>query len=261
MPALFVSHGAPDEALKDSGWSRALAEFGRRWRPRAIVAVSGHWVEQSPVRVTAWREAETLHDFTGFPPELYRIKYPVPGDPELAARIVDRLSEVGIEALADSSRPLDHGVWVPLLFLHPAADVPVVEISQPLSAAPETLLSMGRALAPLRRQGVLFLATGGLVHNLRRVRVDRSDAPVDLWAREFEDWVLERLEARDEKSLLSYRSAAPSVSLAAPTPEHFDPLFFFLGAAFPDDRSESVYAGFEYGNLSMRTVAWLSPED
>jgi 4,5-DOPA dioxygenase extradiol len=229
-------------------------------RPRGIVAVSGHWQEESPARVTTWLRAETLHDFSGFPPELERLEYPAPGDPDLAAKILGRLSESGIAAQADPSRPLDHGVWVPLLFLFPGAQVPVIEISQPLPPSPETLLAMGRALAPLRGEDVLLLATGGLVHNLRRVRMDGPDAPADAWAREFEDWVLERLRARDERGLLAYRREAPSASLAAPTPEHLEPLFFFLGAASRLDRLEDVYEGFEYGNLSMRTIA-LIPDD
>jgi 4,5-DOPA dioxygenase extradiol len=210
--------------------------------------------------VTTWRRAETLHDFSGFPPELYRLRYPAPGDPDLAAEVLSRLSQAGIDALADSSRPLDHGVWVPLLFLYPGADVPVIEISQPLSSAPETLLAMGRALAPLRAGSVLLLGTGGLVHNLRQVRMDRPDAPADAWARDFEQWVLGRLEAHDEKGLLGYRSAAPFASLAAPTPEHLNPLFFFVGARAPQDRLETVYGGFERGNLSMRTLAFVGDE-
>ncbi len=218
--------------------------------------MSGHWEEDGPVRVTSWSRASVLHDFSGFPPALFRMDYPAPGRPDLTERILKLLSSAGIPAQAETSRPLDHGVWVPLRFLYPAADVPVIEVSQPVPRSARALMRMGRCLAPLRAEEVLLAGTGGLVHNLRQVRFDRRDVPVDPWARAFEDWILERLRSRDADGLEAYRRDAPFAALAAPTPEHFDPLFFAIGASDERDRAETIYEGFEYGNLSMRTIAW-----
>jgi 4,5-DOPA dioxygenase extradiol len=209
------------------------------------------------VRVTSSDRMRVAHDFSGFPPALDELDYPAPGAPKLSQRIIDLLGRAGIAAATDPSHPLDHGVWVPLRFLYPSADVPIVEISQPVPRTPEEVSRIGRALAPLRDDGVLLLATGGLVHNLLRVRSRERKAPVDGWARMFEEWVIDRLKVRDLESLFAYRRNAPGAPLAAPTPEHFDPLFFVAGATDERDRLETIYEGFEYGNLSMRVVAFV----
>ncbi len=243
-------------AIEDGLWGRALAEFAATIpKPRAVVVVSGHWEAAGPVRVSASEAPETIHDFGGFPGELYAIRYPVRGDPGLAALAARLLEESGFQARTDAERGLDHGAWIPLRFLYPDADVPVVEISQPLRRNPEDALRMGAALGRLRDQGVLLLGTGGIVHNLRAVDAADSPGRVVDWAREFDAWVAERLAAMDSAGIASYRSTAPHADLAVPTPEHFDPILVVLGSTISGERVTTVFEGFRHGTLSMRSFA------
>jgi 4,5-DOPA dioxygenase extradiol len=254
--AAFLSHGSPMIALESEDWGRALTAFARRvGKPRAILVVSGHWEERQPVRVSASAAPPTIHDFSGFPEELYRIRYPAPGDPELAARAVRMLEGSDIRAQLDALRGLDHGAWVPLRFLYPEADVPVVAISQPVPRTPADALRIGAALSPLREEGVLILGTGGVVHNLRRLDFDDERGRVADWARAFDLWVAQRLAAMDLEALADYRARAPHPELAVPTPEHFDPIFPVLGSALPGERVTTIYEGFRYGTISMRSFA------
>lgn len=256
LPVLFVSHGAPDEALRRSAWSESLAEFALGLpRPDTVVVVSAHWEEPVPARVTSESRPETIHDFQGFPPPLYDIRYPCRGSPEAASGIVNRLTEAGLASEADADRGLDHGAWVPLRFLYPEADVPVVAVSLPRPRTPESLRALGRALAPLRGEGILLVGSGGLVHNLRLIDWEERNAPPSPWAVEFETWMRGRLSAGDEKGLLSYREKAPHALRAHPTTEHLDPLFFALGAA-EGDPCRSLHDGFEFGSLSMGCLAF-----
>jgi len=243
-------------ALDDDDYTRALTEWAVRLpRPRAVVVVSAHWESPAPVRVTAGQAPDTIHDFFGFPDALYALRYPAPGAPELAAAIVERLGAARIAAVPDRARGLDHGAWVPLRFLYPSADVPVVAVSLPSPASPEALIALGRALEPLRDHGALVIGSGGIVHNLRRIDPRPTGAPVPGWARAFDAWVRERLEAGDRPGLAAYRREAPDALLAVPTTEHFDPLLVALGAAGEDRGVEHVYEGFRHGSLSLRTVA------
>ena len=205
--------------------------------------------------MTAGRSPATIHDFYGFPAPLYDLRYPCPGAPELAARIVERLVRSGLDAVADPSRGLDHGVWTPLRFLYPEADVPVVAVSLPRPRTPDSVRSLGSVLAPLRDEGVLLVGSGGLVHNLRSLDWENRDAPPESWAVEFETWVRGRLLAADEKGLLAYRSGAPHALRAHPTTEHFDPLFFSVGAA-AGDPCRSLFDGFDFGTLSMGSLVF-----
>jgi 4,5-DOPA dioxygenase extradiol len=256
FPALFVSHGAPSAALDDDAYTRALGAWARgRPRPRAIVVVSAHAEARGPVRVNAGSEPALIYDFYGFPAPLYELRYPAPGAPDLAREVAGAFDGAGLEPVVDAQRGWDHGVWVPLRLLYPAADVPVVEVSLPVPRTPDRLLTMGRALAPLREKGVLFLGSGGIVHNLHRLRGDDAGGPPEPWAAAFGAWVDERVEAGDHATLLAYASRAPHAELAVPTSEHFDPLFFVLGARDGRDRVESVYAGYRYGSLSLRSFA------
>jgi len=256
FPALFVSHGAPSAALDDDAYTRALGGWARgRPRPRAVVVVSAHAEAFGPVRVNAASEPALIYDFYGFPAPLYDLRYPAPGAPDLAREIAGTLLEAGLEPVVDAQRGWDHGVWVPLRLLYPAADVPVVALSLPVPRRPEALLAMGRVLAPLRERGVLLLGSGGIVHNLHRLRMDDGAVPTEPWAAAFGAWVDERLDDRDVEGLVAYAARAPHADLAAPTSEHFDPLFFVVGARDGRDRVESVYQGFRYGSLSLRSFA------
>jgi 4,5-DOPA dioxygenase extradiol len=256
FPALFVSHGAPTAALDDDAYTRALGAWARgRPKPRAVVVVSAHAEARGPVRVNAGAAPALIYDFYGFPAPLYDLRYPAPGAPDLAREVAGAFAEAGLEPVVDAQRGWDHGVWVPLRLLYPTADVPVVEVSLPVPRKPEVLLAMGRALAPLRERGVLLFGSGGIVHNLHRLRWDDAGGPPEPWAAAFGAWVDERLEEDDRDALAAHAARAPHAELAVPTSEHFDPLFFVLGARDARDRVEGIYEGFRYGTLSLRSFA------
>jgi len=257
-PVLFVSHGAPTVALEDDAYTHALAAFGGTTRPRAVVVVSAHWEDRGPVRVNDALRSELIYDFSGFPRSLYAIEYRAPGAPDVAEKTLGLLTAAGIDAVAESSRGWDHGVWVPLRILYPGAAVPIVQISLPVPRTPESVFRLGEALGPLRDEGVMLVGSGGVVHNLRRLRWDDAEGPPEGWAHDFDAWVAERLERRAFGEVLGYRDAAPHADQAVPTTEHFDPIFFALGAASPEDRAATVYAGFTYGTVSLRTFALAS---
>jgi 4,5-DOPA dioxygenase extradiol len=252
MPSLFISHGAPSIAIEQDDFTRAVAAFGESLRgARAIAVVSAHWQARS-VRVNAVAHPETIYDFGGFSPELYKIHYEAPGDPALAREIAALLGNAPLE----EARGWDHGLWVPLRILLPDAKVPIVEIAQPSPTTPAELLRIGQALAPLRDRGVVIAGSGGIVHNLRAIHLADKTAPVDDWAKQFDDWFATHLAVRDFETLTRYRDLAPHANLAVPTPEHFEPLFVTLGASRDTDNLTTIYEGFHYGNLSMRTFAF-----
>jgi len=257
LPALFVSHGAPTVALEKDDYARALADFGARTtRPEAVIVVSAHWEAVGPVRVNTVDRPGLIYDFAGFPREMYSLDYPAPGAPALAVEVLRRLGSAGVDAVAEAKRGWDHGVWVPLRLLYADAAIPVLELSLPVPRDPERLFRIGQALGPMRTRGALIVGSGGIVHNLSLLRWSGKEAAVDEWARAFDDWVNERLEGRVVEELLQYRLRAPHADLAVPTSEHFDPLFFVLGATSEGERPSPVFSGFQYGNLSMRTVAF-----
>jgi 4,5-DOPA dioxygenase extradiol len=252
MPALFISHGAPSIAIEQDDFTRATGAYGASLAgARAIAVVSAHW-QACGLRVNAVAHPETIYDFGGFSDALYRICYEAPGDPILAREIAALLGGAALE----EARGWDHGLWVPLRFLLPDARVPIVEIAQPYPTTPEELMRIGRILAPLRDSGVAIIGSGGIVHNLRAIHLADKDAPVDDWAHEFDEWFATHLAARDFSTLVHYRDLAPHAALAVATQEHFEPLFVTLGAARETDTLTTIYEGFHYGNLSMRTFAF-----
>jgi 4,5-DOPA dioxygenase extradiol len=244
-------------AIEDDAFNRTLASFAAELpRPRAIVVVSAHWETSADVHVTTSAELRTIHDFGGFPDALYRVSYAAKGAPELAARVLAALGASGIPAVADSTRGLDHGAWVPLRFLYPDADVPIVGVSLPTPRSEQLLLELGKTLARFRDEGVLVLGTGGLVHNLRRVVFADKYAPAEAWACDFDEWVASRLAIGDLKGLAAWKSHAPSARLAVPSSEHFDPALVIAGAARAGERVSTVFEGFHHGTLSMRSFAY-----
>jgi 4,5-DOPA dioxygenase extradiol len=246
-PVAFVGHGSPMNALGGSPYADALHAWGTRLaKPKAVLALSAHF-ESPRLAVTATAHPETIHDFGGFPSALYDIEYPAPGDPALARRIAELTG-----AALDERRGLDHGVWSPLRFLFPDAGVTVVQLSLPRDAS--ALVDTGRALAPLRAEGVLVLASGNVTHNLRTADMGDRDAAPEAWAVEFDAWVKERLLAWDLESLADFRTRAPHGRLAHPTPEHFAPLLVACGAADPRPDVCFPYEGFEHATLSLRCV-------
>ncbi len=254
MPAVFVSHGSPMVAVQSGPYQNALAEFGRTVKPKAIVAISAHWGSGTTISITATERNSTIHDFGGFPAALYELTYNAPGSPELATRIAEPLREGGWDAAITHDRGLDHGVWIPLRLMYPAADVPVVALSIPLQLSPEDLYKIGEALTPLRREGVLILGSGGIVHNLRLVHFDDIHHRVEPWAAEFDAWLSHAVLQNNLNVLFNFATAAPHARLAVPTFEHFAPVFPVLGAGGAGVVS-TIYEGFEHGNISMRSFA------
>lgn len=255
LPSVFISHGSPMHALDAGAAGEAWAALGRDLpRPRAILIVSAHWETDAPA-LTGSARPETIHDFYGFPQPLYRIRYPAPGAPELAARAAALLGQAGFAAGVDPARGLDHGAWSPLLHAYPRADVPVVQLSLQSAQGTRHHLALGRALAPLAAEGVLLIGSGHMTHNLRDWVRTAGEVPPAAYALEFQAWVAERIAARDLEALAEYRARAPHAVRAHPSEEHFLPLFFALGAAAPGGASERLYGGIEGGALAMD--AWL----
>lgn len=259
MPVVFVSHGAPDALLKAPGAVAAWRGIGRALPPpTAILVVSAHWEARQPTASLAGAP-ETVHDFGGFAPELYRLQYPAPGAPALAERAVALLAAAGIDAELHPSRGLDHGAWVPLLALYPEARIPVTQLSLIRRGSPAQHLALGRALAPLRDEGVLILATGAITHNFDWLAWNAAgDVPPLPKAQAFADWVGARVAARDVAGLLDYR-AAPYGAEAHPSEDHFLPLFVALGAAGADV-PERHQPPFAYGGLAMDAYVWPAPD-
>ncbi len=228
MPVIFLAHGAP-MLLDDAGWVAELAAWARALpTPRAILMVSAHW-DQRPLRIGATTPQPLVYDFTGFPDKYYRLRYASPGAPELAGR-VEALLRAGGRSFERSPRGLDHGAYVPLLAMYPAADVPVLQISMPgLDAA--DLFALGRQLAPLRHDGVLIVGSGFLTHNMREGF--QGDRPAG-WAIEFDAWAADALGRRDADALIDFQRVAPAATRALPTWEHYAPVLVAAGAAADD---------------------------
>jgi len=255
VPSLFLAHGSPMTVL-DKDFAGAVYRFAsRQQKLRAIVVVSAHWQASGALRVTSNPKPQLIYDFVGFPGWLYEIAYPCPGDRAVAQMVAVMLERAGMEARLDPDRGLDHGAWVPLSLAFPAATVPVVQLSLPLPSTPALMLAMGRALAPLRSEHILLVATGGVVHNLARLHPDQDTPYPDPWAAEFDGWVRDKVAALDADALAAYARLAPHAGAAVPTSEHFDPLLFAMGTMLPGDVVHDIYDGFRHGTLSMRSFA------
>lgn len=246
QPVLFLSHGSPMTAFGGDELNRSWVRLAQRLsRPAAILMVSAHWTTRLPV-VSGARQPETIHDFGGFPAELYALRYPAPGNPALAQHIKQQLSDAGIATGIDASQGLDHGAWVPLRVLFPDADIPVLQLSVQPERCARHHYALGTALAPLARENVLIIGSGHLTHNLMDYMRPSGERPA-ADTRAFRDWVHARLldgsaEASDE--LLDWQQAAPAARFAHPTPEHFLPLFVALGAAGENRRVEWLGGGW-----------------
>jgi len=249
LPTLFLSHGSPMHALQP-GAVRAVWEGIARElpKPKAILIASAHWETDVPA-VTGTARPETIHDFYGFPKPLYEIEYPVSGSHEVALKALQLLRKNDFNAAEDPSRGLDHGAWSPLLYMYPKADVPVVQVAVQTALGTQHHIEVGRALAPLSRDGVLIIGSGHLTHNLGdRNRAGGEPAP---YATRFQDWVKQRIEGHALDELADYRKLSPDGVRAHPTDEHFLPLFVALGAAREDYKAERLYDGVEMGALAM----------
>lgn len=258
MPVLFLSHGSPTLPFDNVPARDFMMRLGAKLpSPKAILCISAHWEAAAP-SVTASAAPATIHDFYGFPQALYDLNYDVPGDPALAQRIVSLLEAGGYDALMSSDRGLDHGTWNPLMLIYPQSAIPVLQLS--LIHRGKTLdhIAIGRLLAPLRREGVLIVASGGAVHNLRAVEWGGRTPPPD-WASSFDRWLRQQIESGDYDALGNYRAASPDAPYAHPTEDHLMPLFVALGAAAGAEataRGTQIHASFTFGSLSMASYAW-----
>jgi 4,5-DOPA dioxygenase extradiol len=251
MPAVFLAHGSPF-LIDDAAWVAELGAWARTMpRPTAILVLSAHWVD-APVTIGATETVPLVYDFYGFPERYYKMTYPAPGAPGLARRVRELAGAAGPVA-EEPRRGLDHGVYVPLLCMFPDADIPVLQVSLP-SMDPAPLFALGRALAPLRKEGVLLMGSGFLTHNLRALD-PRPGARPPGWATDLDAWAADVLARRDVDALLDYRSRAPGVQQALPTHEHFVPVITALGASI--DVAEPVQfpiTGFAHGSFTRRSV-------
>jgi 4,5-DOPA dioxygenase extradiol len=256
LPSLFLSHGAPTLPLDDCPARDFLKSLGGSLpRPRAILVISAHWETQAPA-VNRVAINDTIHDFSGFPEALYRMRYPVAGSCALAERTGELLNAAGFVSGADDARGLDHGAWVPLMLIYPNADIPVVQLSIQTALGPEHHFKLGRALAALREEGVLVVATGSFTHNLRTMARGQMDAPEPAWCAEFSDWIHASLAQGRVADLLAYRKLAPHAAQAHPTDEHFLPLFAALGAGGEGASAKRLHRSTTFGSLRMDAYAF-----
>ncbi len=246
MPALFLAHGAPP-LLDDAKWQGELNAWAKALpRPTSVLMLSAHW-ETRPISVGATRTVPLVYDFYGFPQRYYEVKYPAPGAPQLAERVLSLL-EPKQPVASDPERGLDHGAFVPLLAMYPDASVPVLQLSLPSLEAPD-LFELGKALAPLRDEGVLIIGSGFITHNLRAGFGPQTPR----WASDFDAWTAQAVEKHDVDALLDYRAKAPGVRESLPTHEHFVPLLAAVGAAASEKVSFPI-TGFWLGGFTRRSV-------
>jgi len=247
-----VPHGAPTFALRPGAAGAAIAEAAHKLPlPRAIIIVSAHWDTSLPTVGFAERP-ETIHDFSGFPDELYTLRYPATGCREAADEVVAAIRVAGLPVRADASRGLDHGAWVPLRLMFPDADVPVIPLSIQSHGGTEQAYRLGRALAPLSAKGFLLIASGNVTHNLHDFQVAcRNGGEIPAYVREFSDWLANRLAAGDIPTLLDYRRQAPGAVQAHPSDEHLLPLYVALGAAGENADVQRLHAGIDDYVIAM----------
>ena len=247
LPGLFISHGSPMLALDPEQVGPALQRLGHNLpRPQAIVVMSAHW-ESSALEVNIGVRPETWHDFRGFPKELYEIRYPASGNPELAEEILQLLAEAQLPAHANSTRPRDHGVWMPLLHMYPEADIPVVEISLPMNMNADAIYKIGLTLAPLRDKQILLIGSGSITHNLKELSWNEQNNKVPEWASTFRNYVVSKLNHNDYDAILAWDNI-PYLAKNHPTLEHFAPIFFAMGTG---KRFNIVHSSFSMGVLGM----------
>lgn len=251
MPALFLGHGSPMNALEQNRYTTVWRELGATLpRPKAILAVSAHWYVRGTA-VTAMRQPKTIHDFGGFPQALFDMRYPAPGDPALAARVTDLLSPVAVGP--DQAWGLDHGTWSVLTHVYPDADIPVVQLAIDATQPAEFHYQLGARLGALRDEGVLILGSGNIVHNLRAINWN-ADAPGYDWAQRFDTTVRDCLARHDHAALIGYENLGGDARLSVPTPEHYLPLLYIAGLQQAGESLHFPTEGLQNGSISMRSV-------
>ncbi len=250
-PALFLGHGSPMLAIEPSRYSEAWQQLGRTLpRPRAIVAVSAHWYIRGTA-VTAQAQPRTIHDFYGFPPALYAVKYAAPGDPQLARRVAQLLAPTPVQL--DEEWGLDHGTWSVARHVYPEADIPVVQLSIDAALSPAQHYALAQRLSPLRDEGVLVLGSGNVVHNLALLQFDGA-ALAPVWAQTFNGAVRAAVQDRRHADLANYETLDAGAPMSVPTPEHYLPLLYVLGLQRAGESASMPVDGIELGAISMMCV-------
>lgn len=253
QPAIFFGHGNPMNAITENPYAPRWREIGARLRkPKAVLAISAHWyVEHTAVTVST--SPRTIHDFGGFPRALSEVQYPAPGDPDLAGRVRDLISPAAPVAL-DNRWGLDHGTWSVLMHAFPEADVPVVQLSIDETQPPQFHYELGKRLAQLREEDVLIVGSGNVVHNLHAFAWGRHPVEPFDWAQRFEETVRGHVMARDFEPLVDYEMLGRDALLSAPTPDHYLPLLYVLGASTAGDAPSFPVEGLDGGSVSMLAV-------
>jgi len=252
MPAFFFGHGNPLNAIQSNSYTEAWARIGREMpRPRAIVCVSAHWYLPATL-VTAMEQPRTIHDFGGFPRALYQVEYPAPGAPRLVERLQTLLAPA--EVAADHEWGLDHGTWSVLVHVFPEANIPIVQLSIDETQPAAFHYELGRRLGALRDEGILVMGSGNIVHNLHTYAWGRHEPEPFDWAVRFEKLAREAIVKRDHQPLIDYEELGRDAQLSAPTPDHYLPLLYILGAQQEDDPVTFPVEGVDGGSISMLTV-------
>jgi 4,5-DOPA dioxygenase extradiol len=248
MQSLFLAHGSPMNAIDDKEYTRFLEQYGKTLQPKAIVVFTAHWESEVLTISSSDEQYETIYDFSGFPNELYQIKYPARGSSSLANKIAETLNQQGISVKKDMTRGLDHGSWTLLRRLFPKADIPVVQISVNPFLHPEKQFEIGKALRGLEAYDVLVIGSGVTVHNLRMIKWGQITP--ESWAVEFDDWLIEKINDNDLETLFNYESLAPHAQMAVPRAEHFVPLYIAMGCADSLENAKVIFRNYEFGTLS-----------
>ncbi len=252
MPVLFVGHGSPMNAIEINDYTKTWVSIGKRIpRPRAIIVISAHWFTKG-TKIMIDNRPKTIYDMYGFPKELYEITYKVPGSPKIA-RLCKELIKKDTEF--DDSWGIDHGAWSVLVHMYPERDIPVFQISVDGYASPEEHYKIGKELSTLRDEGVLIMGSGNIVHNLRLVDWHQVNKGFD-WAYEFDDFIYQNIISKNHENILKYKDLGLISKLAVPTPDHFDPLLYILGASRSDDNITVFNKSCELGSLTMTGYLW-----
>ena len=252
MPAVFIGHGSPMNALEDNIYTQAWQELGKKLpKPKAILCISAHWYTDKTT-VSNIEKPKQIYDFYGFPNALYEINYPVKGAPELAKTIKDLLSPI-IEIDYDNSWGIDHGTWVPIMQMFPDANIPVVQLSIDYNKPAEFHYLLGQTLKPLREQGILIIGSGNIVHNLGLINFEDENNPYP-WAAKFDQLIWQAIKEHDYTSLIDFKKLGKESDLAIPTPDHYLPLLYILGLHEDNEKITSFIDGLVYKSISMRSL-------
>lgn len=249
MPALFIGHGNPMHAITKNPFASTWEKYGRNLpRPKAVLCISAHW-ETSGTKITAMPAPRTIHDFGGFPQELFAVQYPALGSPDLAKQIADSVTARTIEL--DHTWGLDHGAWSVLRRMYPKADIPVMQLSLDMNMSPQQHVKLANDLALLRRRGILIVGSGNIVHNLGRMR---WEGPAYDWANDFDNTSKRVIEQRDITKLAAYESLGTAARMAIPTAEHYLPMLYIMGVAQSNEDLTFFNESIDLGSVSMRSI-------